>query len=182
MEFGNKTFVLGITGVIGSGKSELCRFLAERYGFIWIEADKIVHELYKVGRPGYEVIRKKFGEYAIGAKEVNRKWLREFVLKDPRKIPARIRTLNRLIHSLVAAEMNKKIVQLKAQHKSKTPLLICIEAVYFKKKNLGKFVDKIITVDAPDKEILRRLRNIKVPQHEIKRLIDFQRGSSKVCG
>lgn len=203
MGFGNKTvsstcgwrkdgseqrraFVVGVTGVIGSGKTTFCKFLHDKFGFVHIDADKIVHELYKVGRPGYEAIKKHFGaEFARnrrGAKvavefgpEINRTSLREFLFKNPKEISRKIRTLNKLIHPLVADEVYKKLVQLKGGRKAKTPLFVCIESVYFDKNNLGKFVDKIITIDAPDEEILRRLASRGIPKKELKAILGFQR-------
>lgn len=163
--------VVGVTGVIGSGKSTFCRFLKSKFGFKYIDADKIVHSLYKVGKPGYKKIEKYFGSRFVGKSGVDRESLRKFLLKNPQKF----RLINKFIHPLVAAEVNKKKVQLKAQHKSKTPLLICVEAVYFERKNLGKFVNKIVTVDAPDSEILRRLKSRGIKKGELTALLQFQR-------
>lgn len=153
-----KIFILGVTGVTGSGKSEFCRFLRRQFGFYWISADKIVHNLYLAGKEGYKRIEKHFGEKFIGKKCVDRGKLREFVLKNP----AKLKFLNKLIHPLVALEVNKKVVQIKRDHKSKNRIFICVEAFYFDKKNLGKFVDQIVTLDAPDEVILKRLKNRKI--------------------
>lgn len=165
-----KPFVLGVTGVIGSGKSVFCKIL-QRLGFYWISADKFVHKLYRRGRPGYKKISEKFGSQFVNRVEVNRKKLREFVLKNPQ----RIRTLNELIHPLVAVGVNKKVVQIVRANKSKKQILICIEAVYFDRKNLGKFVNKIITINAPDGVILERLKGRGIPKKQLKKLLALQR-------
>lgn len=154
----NKIFILGVTGVTGSGKSEFCRFLRRQFGFYWIPADKIVHNLYFAGKEGYKRIKKHFGEKFIGKKCVDRNKLREFILKNP----AKLKLLNKLIHPLVVLKVNKKIVQIKRDHKSKNHIFICIEAFYFDKKNLGKFVDQVVVLDAPDEVILKRLKNRKI--------------------
>lgn len=171
-----KTFVLGVSGVIGSGKSTLCRFLHEKYGFSWINADGVVHELYGFGMSGYKKIKKYFGDEFVDKRGVERGILRDFVLKNPKKLLL----LNKLIHPLVFKEVNKKIVQQKALCKGKRPVLVCIEAVYFGKKNLGKFVDRFVFVDAPDAKILKRLKKRPVPQKELKSMLILQRkGLSK---
>lgn len=172
MEYGRETVVIGVTGVIGSGKSTLCRFLAEGYGFHWIDADKICHELYKNGKPGYKKIKKYFGNHFVGKQEVHRGMLRRFILKSPQKFYI----LNKLIHPLVTNKVNKKIVQLKKAYvKSKKPLGICIEAVYFGPHDLGKFIDQLVSVDAPDEVIFRRVKSRKIPAEQLRILLKFQR-------
>jgi len=165
-----RIFILGVTGVIGSGKSVFCKAL-QKLGFAWVEADKFVHRLYVRGQPGYLKIKEKFGAEFVNSAEVDRKKLREFILKNPK----RIRTLNELIHPLVAVDVNKKVDQLVRAGKGKKPILICIEAVYLDKKNLGKFVDKIITMDAPDDVILQRLEGRGIKKGELLALLKFQR-------
>lgn len=173
-----KTFILGVTGFIGSGKSTLCRFLHEKYGFNWINADSLVHELYGFGMPGYKKIKKYFGDNFVGKTGVKREILRDFVSKNPKKILL----LNKLIHPLVFKDVNKKVVQLKRLHKGKKQLLVCIEATYFDEKNLGKFIDQFVFVDAPDKKILKRLKGRKIPKNHLQALLNFQRKTFKEKG
>lgn len=167
----SKIFILGVTGVTGSGKSEFCRFLRRQFGFYWISADKIVHNLYLAGKEGYKRIEKHFGEKFVGNACINRGKLREFILKNP----AKLKFLNKLIHPLVALDVNKKVVQIKRASKSKNRIFICIEAFYFEKENLGKFVDQIVVLDAPDEVILKRLKNRKLPKAEFQKILKLQR-------
>lgn len=166
-----KTFVLGVTGVMGSGKSRLCRFLKKEFGFYWIEADRIVHLLYKAGQPGYFRIKKYFGKKFVSKKEVKRDLLRKFVFKNPHKLDV----LNKVIHPLVMQEVNKKIIQLKRLYKGKKPLFVCIEAIYFETFNLGKFVDRLIVVDADDDKIFEHVKKRKIPRDQLKSILAFQR-------
>lgn len=164
------SFVVGVTGVIGSGKSTVCRFLQDCFGFHWIHTDAIVHKLYEFGQPGYKKIREYFGKNFVGPKGVLRGRLRQFVLKTPQKLWI----LNQLIHPLIVHEVNKKIIQLKKTHRGKS-LKICIEAIYFEPKDLGKFIDHLFIVHCPDEAILlRRLRHRKIPEKQLRTLIKFQ--------
>lgn len=158
---GSRCEIIGVTGVIGSGKSTVCRILEKEFGFCWIDADKIVHELYQPGQPGYQKIKDYFGSQFVGAKGVHRGRLRRFVLKTPQKLWI----LNKLIHPLVVHEVNKKMRE--------KP--ICIEAVYFEPKDLGKFIDRLIIVDASDEIILKRLARRKIPHKQLMALLKFQR-------
>ncbi|MBI2638444.1 dephospho-CoA kinase [Candidatus Peregrinibacteria bacterium] len=161
---GSRRKIIGVTGVIGSGKSAVCRILEEKFGFYWIDADKVVHELYLPGRPGYQKIKDYFGAQFVGKKGVHRGRLRRFLLKTPQKLWI----LNKLIHPLVVHEMNKKIVQSKGNR-------ICIEAVYFEPNDLGKFVDQILVIDASDEQIFKRLKSRKIPKSQLIALLKFQR-------
>lgn len=179
-----KPLIIGVTGVIGSGKSTLCKFLQSK-GFYWINADKIVHELYRKGEDGYKKIKKHFGKEFVDEKGVIRDKLREFALRKPDNILV----LNRLIHPLVLRKVNKKVVQLKRPGKpeglakgKKTRLLICIEAVYFDADYLGKIIDQVIAVDASNKVIFHRLKKRNIPKQELKTLIKFQRENIKSKG
>lgn len=166
-----KAFVIGVGGLIGSGKSTVCRYLRDNFGFYWIEADKITRELYKRGNAGYKKIQDYFGKTYVGSKEVNRGRLRKMLIKSPQKIWI----LNKLMHPLIAQEVNKKIVQLNEQHEDENPLLVCIEAVYFEANDLGKFVDQIFVVNSSQEDVMRRLKGRKIPVDDVRVLYKFQK-------
>lgn len=166
-----KTFIIGVTGVIGSGKSEVCRRLRDEFGFQWISADILVHDLYKAGRPGYVRIKEFFGDAFVSGKEVLRGRLRRFILGSHQKLWI----LNKVIHPLVLHEVNKKITQINALNKAEKRIPVCIEAAYFEKEDLGKFVDRILRIDARDEVIMARLRQRKISQKDLGRLLLFQR-------
>lgn len=169
-----RSYIVGVTGVIGSGKSTFCKFLAEKYGFHWIHADAITHELYKPEQPGYRKIKEYFGSQFVGKHGVHRGRLRRFILKSPQKLWI----LNQLIHPLIVHEVNKKVVQLLRWTKTirNEFVKICIEAIYFEPKDLGKFIDELIIVLCPDEKILlKRLSLRKIPRKQLQTLIHFQR-------
>lgn len=147
----------------GSGKSTFCRILEKKFGFHWIDADAIVHDLYKPGQPGYQKIKDYFGAQFVGKHGVLRGRLRRFVLKTPQKLWI----LNKIIHPLLAHELNKKIIHINGP--------ICIEAFYFEPHDLGKFVDEVVVIDAPDEQILKRLKSRKIPKSQLLTMLKFQR-------
>ena len=81
--------IIGITGGIASGKSEVCRILEEK-GFFHIDADDIAHEVLELP----DVIAKiasEFGDDVIaedinGNKYIDRKKLGKIVFKDPAQL------------------------------------------------------------------------------------------------
>lgn len=49
--------IIGITGGVGSGKSEVLRYLEEKYGAVVCEADLVAKNLQKKGTICYNKIR-----------------------------------------------------------------------------------------------------------------------------
>lgn len=85
--------VLGVTGGIGSGKSSVSRFLAER-GARVLDADRVVRELYGGGAL-VDRIRARFGDAVVAANgSVDRAGLASIVFQDP----AARRDLEALVH------------------------------------------------------------------------------------
>lgn len=174
MQSGNKVIknvVIGVTGVIASGKSTLCRFLKEQHGFHWIQGDEIAHELYEAGRPGYQKIKEFFGAQYVNEKHVLRGRLRRLVAPSPQKMWI----LSKLMHSLIAHEVNKKIVQINREEKGKMRHPICVEAIFFETSDLNTFIDHLVKVDAPEKIIIERLKGREVPLEDLKQLLKFQK-------
>ena len=90
-------FVIGLTGGIGTGKSEVSRLLGA-LGAEVIEADKVGHEAYEPGTPGWREVVEAFGEGVLDADgRIDRKRLGGIVFGDEQ---ARER-LNAIVHPIV---------------------------------------------------------------------------------
>jgi dephospho-CoA kinase len=140
----NKTKVLGIAGYMSSGKSVAGKFF-ENKGFYYIDADKVVDELYEVGAEGWKKIRDYFGpEFLKKDKSVNRVKLAKFVFGDKHKL----RILNTLIHPLANNEIRKRMDKCGNDY-------AVVEAAYFREKHLLDIVDGILWIEC-DKDVLRK--------------------------
>ena len=65
--------VIGITGGVGAGKSEILKYLKEKHGAVVIEADKVGHLLMEPGGACYYSIVEKFGSSILnGDQTINR--------------------------------------------------------------------------------------------------------------
>lgn len=138
--------IIGVTGKIASGKSEVLKVLGER-GFYCIDADKIVHDLYKSEGSGAKVIAAVFGKkFLVKDGSVDRVKLRDIVFANE----AKLKLLNDVIHPLVYEEIS--LLTKKNEGKD-----IAIEATYFDPNFLEDFVDKLIWVERPESEILKVL-------------------------
>lgn len=167
-----KTFILGVTGVIASGKTTACGILSRDFGFVVINADEIVHELYKRGNAGCTKIEEFFGPTFIGKEGVNRGKLRKLVAKNHQKLWI----LNKVIHPIIWNAVSRKIDRLKQEYKkADKELRVCLEAFYLEPQDIGSFCDAIVCIDSPNKTILERLKARVLPDDEALHLLTFQR-------
>ncbi len=75
--------VIGVTGGIGCGKSEVGRILGTM-GFAICDADRMAHGLMRKGSPVFQEIINHFGDEILDAQgEIARSILGEIVFEDP---------------------------------------------------------------------------------------------------
>jgi dephospho-CoA kinase len=97
--------LVGLTGGIGSGKSTVADAL-RALGATVVDADAIVHELQRKGRPLLDEMVAAFGEGILRPDgELDRKALGDVVFRDPE---ARKR-LGEIVHPKVGAEMMARV-------------------------------------------------------------------------
>ena len=90
--------MIGITGGVGSGKSEVLSYLQEHYGGRAIEADRAGHLLMKKGGRCYRSIVELFGREVLdGEGELDRKKLGAIVFRHADLLEK----LNRIVHPAV---------------------------------------------------------------------------------
>lgn len=105
--------LIGLTGGIGSGKSEVARMLVAR-GAELLDADSIVRELQIPGAEIYDKIVETFGNEIVAPdKSLDRAALAAKVFGDPSKLKA----LNELTHPIVRRVMNERIESLRNTQK-----------------------------------------------------------------
>lgn len=91
----NKMKVLGITGGVGSGKSEVLRYLQEEYHAVVTQLDEVAKELQRSGQECFCQIVEAFGTEVVGEEgELNRERLGAIVFADTE----RLQTLNEIVH------------------------------------------------------------------------------------
>ena len=141
------TYVVGLTGGIGSGKTAVADAFAA-LGVDIVDTDALAHRLSAVGQPGFAAIRGAFGLRILRADgEIDRAALRRLVFDDHR---ARSR-LEGLLHPMIAAE----VVRLTAQWTG--PYGIVVVPLLLEHDGLRSFVDRILVVDCPEEEQIRRV-------------------------
>lgn len=144
---------VGLTGGIGSGKSEVSRRLADR-GAVVIDADQAARAVVERGTPGLEAIRETFGDEVIRADgELDRERLGAIVFADPDKLKA----LNAIVHPLVRDWM----AAAENQAKDAGAEVVIQDVPLLAENNLAAHYDLVIVVDTPPEVQLQRLVELR---------------------
>ena len=139
-------YVLGVTGPVGSGKSTVCEYL-ESKGFTYLNADKIVHELYK-DKSVQNQIKKLIPELVIKNGDIDRESLRNYLLDNPNKKPR----LEKLVHKLVIETFEKEI---KSHHKEDR---IVLEVPLLFESRCDDLCDETLIVKVDEKKQIENLK------------------------
>src|SRR3954454_4688730 len=141
--------LIGLTGNIASGKSEVARMLAER-GATLIDADVLAREAVEPETQALRDIVKRWGKDVLKADgSLDRKALRQIVFADQFELDA----LNRIVHPGVTRLRDREIARAKERG---DPIVVCVIPLLFE-RNLVEEFDAIVLVDAPRPLRLERL-------------------------
>ncbi len=115
--------VIGITGGVGAGKSEILNYLHEKYGATICKADEVARKLERKGTPCFDAIVAHFGTGILNEKgELNRDRLSEIVFTNSEELSV----LNQIVHPAVKEEVRKQIAK---EQRRNTNLFILEAAV-----------------------------------------------------
>lgn len=139
--------VVGLTGGIGSGKSEVARQFAD-LGVEVADADVAAHAVTARGAPGHGAVAKAFGDRAVAADgSLDRAWLRETVFADPE---ARKR-LEAILHPLVRERLDAEVASWRG------PYGLLVVPLLLERGGARSRVDRVLVVDCPEDEQVRRV-------------------------
>ncbi len=136
---------IGLTGGIGSGKSEVARILEELGTFI-VDTDVLAREAVAPHSDGLMAIARVWPN-VIRHGQLDRPALAEVVFHDPL---ARER-LNSIVHPFI-----RRLAQEREKHAKPGQLIVHVVPLLFE-TGYGELVDKSILVIAPDEDRIRRV-------------------------
>lgn len=139
-------FVVGLTGGIGSGKTEVSNRFAQ-HGVPVIDTDHLARELVEPGQVALAEIAATFGTACLDAQgRLRRDYLREHVFTDP---GAR-HQLETILHPRIRTLLQTRIAALTTPYcLAVIPLLI--------ETGMTELVDRILVVDVAETEQIRRV-------------------------
>ena len=174
-----RTLSVGVTGGIGSGKSEVCAIFASLGAHV-INADTRARELMEKDESLASSIRREFGNVYTASGRLDASALGKIVFGDRKKLDR----LNSLVHPAVTKEIGTEIGKIRRSGKT---LLIAVEAALIFEAGITGLFDYIVAVQSGKGEqverVMRRdgtreadvLRRIaaQLPPEEIAERADF---------
>jgi dephospho-CoA kinase len=142
------SFVVGLTGGIGSGKSAAADEFA-KLGATVVDTDAISRELTESGGAAMQAVEALFGPAVVepgGA--MNRKRVRDLVFADP----AAKRSLERLLHPMIREESARRIAA------AAGPYVVHVVPLLIESPDYRGRVDRVAVVDCPEETQVERVR------------------------
>jgi len=141
--------VIGLTGSIGTGKSEAARQL-EALGASIISADQVGHEAYTPNTEAWEQVVATFGDDILQEDgEIDRRKLGAVVFSDP----SQLEKLNEIMHPRMARMVADKIEAFRGQGVE----VVVVEAALLFEAGWDSLVEEVWVTDAPEQAVIERL-------------------------
>ena len=143
--------IIGITGGVGSGKSQVLALMKERFGAVICQADQVAWKLQEPGERCYQDIVEYFGTEVLNEdKTINRKALGEIVFANE----AELRALNEIMHPAVKAEIS---ILIEKERQNKTKLFV-LEAALLIEEHYDEICDELWYISTDEQIRRQRLK------------------------
>ena len=143
-------FVIGLTGGIGTGKTQVSKIL-EELGAKIINADLLGHETYRPDTDGWREIAAQFGEGVLTpGGEVDRKALGAVVFSDAEAL----RRLNAIVHPRIYALVRQRLAGLADEGQS----VAVVEAALLVEAGWTDAADEVWVTVSGQRDVVKRLR------------------------
>lgn len=171
-----KKLIVGLTGGIGSGKSEVCRrFMA--FGITVIDADLVAREVVEPGTPALEKIRAHFGDEILHTAtetqpaSLNRAKLRELIFSNP----AEKDWLEKLLHPIINQRIRERLAAASSPYTILASPLLLETQQYL-------LVDRVLVIDANEElQIARASQRDLNNEAQIRAIIKTQLSRQERC-
>ena len=161
--------IIGITGGVGSGKSEILNILKNDYQAKVIQSDHVAHELMVPGSKSYDASVQAFGNEILNEDQtINRQILGEIVFRDETKLSL----LNSITHKNVDEEILSRIDQFE---KEEPEGLLVIESALLVGAGYEKRFDQLWYIYTREEVRYERLKASRgYSDEKIKQMIEKQ--------
>ncbi|OCH02876.1 dephospho-CoA kinase [Aliivibrio fischeri] len=159
------SYVVAITGGIGSGKTTVADRFQALYNINIVDADIIAREVVNPGTEGLAQIEQHFGpQILLDDGHLNRAKLRECIFSEP----SEKQWLNDLLHPLIRSEMQRQIALSTSEY---TLLVVPLLA----ENKLQYLANRVLVVDVLEQtQINRTVNRDKVNHQQVKAILASQ--------
>ena len=167
-----RRILIGLTGNIATGKSEVARLLAALGAHV-IDADKVAHQVMQPGGPAYDTVVEVFGREILAAggmvqaphaAPIDRDKLGDIVFRDPEAL----RRLETAVHPATLAAVGQLITLA-------TESVIVVEAIKLIEAGMHRSYDALWVVTAPRSLQVARLMSTRgLTREEAELRVDAQ--------
>lgn len=159
-----KTWILGLTGGIGSGKSAAAQCFID-LGIHVVDADHAARWVVEPGRPALALIAEHFGPTVLNADgTLNRGALRGLIFENAEQR----RWLEALLHPLIATEIQRDLAS------ATSPYAILVSPLLIE-SGQWKMTQRILVIDAPQQlQIERTMRRDNSSQEQVQAILKAQ--------
>lgn len=142
------TYVIGVTGGIGSGKTAVSDYFAQ-LGITVVDADVAARVVVERGRPALAQVAEHFGAHILQADgSLDRAQLRAAIFKDP----AERQWLEGLLHPLIRQEIKDGL------NNATSPYALLVSPLLVE-SGQHKLTQRVLVVDVPEELQLQRTVN-----------------------
>lgn len=163
------SFILGLTGGIGSGKSAASQWF-ETQGITVVDADIVAREVVAQGQPALAQIQQQFGDWVLlDNGELNRAALREYIFKEA---SAR-QQLEAITHPAIRQSIIQQLMTASSAY------VILVSPLLFE-TNQHQLTDRSLLIDAPiEHQIERASQRDGQSIEQIEKIIQVQMSREK---
>jgi dephospho-CoA kinase len=164
------TFIVGLTGGIGSGKSAAATLFGE-LGAAVVDTDAIAHELTAPGGAAIAPIRSVFGDEVVAASgALDRAAMRRKVFADAHS-KAR---LEAILHPMIRAEADRRSAAARA------PYVVLVVPLLVESGSNSSRVQRVVVVDCPEEvQVARVMSRSGLSAEEARAIMAAQVGREK---
>jgi len=160
--------IIGITGGVGAGKTQVLSYIAEHYQCRIIRADEAAHLLYEKGQECYKALTAFLGERILcGDGTIDKKKMAELIFRDK----ALLAGVNAIVHPAVKNYIIEQIAYERSRNKVD---YFFIEAALLIEEHYDEIVDELWYIHSD--ENVRRERLYRSRQYSEQKVSDIMKG------
>ena len=154
--------IIGVYGLICSGKSSFSKMLAKELDAFYIDADKLGHEALENKK---DIIGKEFSDSILDSNNnIDRKKLGGIVFSNKNKL----KKLQDITYSYIEKKTEDLI--------NSTDKDVVIEAALIMRSNIYKLCNSLVFVNAKTSSILKRMQETRnISEHHARKILKMQR-------